>query len=1251
MKSNSKFIFFTLLILTLVSVNTAFADTAITGTTTINTPGKYFIANDISHNMGDIIKITCDNVSIDGRNHLINGASNADRGIWAYVSSSVVLKNITITNCRVCNCMAEGIYLEYCNDSSVHNSIVNDSAIGIRIQGTNNTVYNNTANNNWNGMVLWYANKTLVENNNITNHTSIGFYTLRSTDLIFRYNNIKSNNQYGAYLETSSGNLIYGNLFNNTNNIDFYQSSNNLNITKANGGGNFWLKPDGTGWSETHNDTNGDGFCDEIYNISLGNVDYLPLVFDTQGPILNIVSPENKSIFNVNRFMVNITATDSSGVDRIVSELYGTWNNTLAEYPTYYYIYYTGVDEGNHSLIFYAFDNLGHRTVKKLWIVIDTTDPYVAINTPLNDTVYTTNNILINATANDARGIKEVKANINGTNYTMNINGSYYTLNKTLTDNKYSLKVYAMDNINNTNVSSEYTFKVDTTAPTFTVHSPENKSIFNVNHFMVNITATDSSGVDKIVSELYGNWNITLAEYPTFYYTSYNLLDEGNHSLIFYAFDNAGNRAVKKLWIVIDTTDPYVAINTPLNNNVYNTDNILINATANDARGIKEVKANINGTNYTMNINGSYYTLNKTLTDNKYSLKVYAMDNINNTNVSSEYTFTVDTTAPKIISIKPVNNSTVGISTNVQVLVNEKSKINMSLIKGIDILKYNLTEDTNNSNLHTKLLTNLDAGNYTLKITATDLYNNSYTNESTFTVDTTKPVLEIINPSNNSKYNETDITINITADSNVSLIANIVSTGVNKNVSLTKGTNSYVGTTGTLAEGTYNITAIATNDLGNKNGTKPNTFTVDTTKPTITNLKPVNNSTVNTGFTINATINDNLGIKNVSVKLNGTNYAMTNISGNTYSTSPITLSTGNYSYAIKAYDLAGNYKISTVNFKVDTTAPSINITTPSSKIYNISNITINATVIDSTMVDKVIVNINNENITLNKAGNYYTASKTLNDGNYTLKVYANDTLGNKEVSSIKTFTVDTNKPYQVLINTPQGTIRNNDFTINVMASDNISGIKEVIANVNNENITLNKTGNYYTASKTLNDGNYLLNITAIDNANNSNSTSTTFTIDTYVPSSNSHHKTLDASDSIESSDMKRTVSESTVVYGSNFDKQLAEGLKENIYPDDYEVTGDTIIVGGPVSNKIAEQYNDRFVKPVSNENPGENRGIIQILKIQDNSASVVQSYNVVYIAGSDRLGTEAALKYFETLKELPTEPIIVEWTSEGPVLV
>ncbi|MBP2144472.1 parallel beta-helix repeat protein [Methanococcus voltae] len=146
---------------------------------------------------------------------------------------------------------------------------------------------------------------------------------------------------------------------------------------------------------------------------------------------------------------------------------------------------------------------------------------------------------------------------------------------------------------------------------------------------------------------------------------------------------------------------------------------------------------------------------------------------------------------------------------------------------------------------------------------------------------------------------------------------------------------------------------------------------------------------------------------------------------------------------------------------------------------------------------------------------------------------------------------------------------------------------------------------------------------------------------------NNRHRTIDASPSIESSSLRRTVSDSNVVYGSSFDKQLAENLKENIHSDDTEIDGDTIIIGGPIANRIANQYNDRFSIPVTNDNPGENRGIIQVISIPSGSSTIVQSYKLIYIAGSDRLGTEAALKYFETLTELPTEPIIVEWTSSG----
>ncbi|MBB6402631.1 hypothetical protein HNP92_001954, partial [Methanococcus maripaludis] len=100
----------------------------------------------------------------------------------------------------------------------------------------------------------------------------------------------------------------------------------------------------------------------------------------------------------------------------------------------------------------------------------------------------------------------------------------------------------------------------------------------------------------------------------------------------------------------------------------------------------------------------------------------------------------------------------------------------------------------------------------------------------------------------------------------------------------------------------------------------------------------------------------------------------------------------------------------------------------------------------------------------------------------------------------------------------------------------------------------------------------------------------------------------------------------------------------------YELSRDTIIVGGPESNGFANRYDSEFGISISNDYPGENNGIIQVLKVQENSRNIIKSYTIVYIAGSDRLGTQAALEYFKTLNELPEGPIMVEWTDNGPVL-
>ncbi|MBA2858231.1 hypothetical protein HNP93_000932 [Methanococcus maripaludis] len=144
----------------------------------------------------------------------------------------------------------------------------------------------------------------------------------------------------------------------------------------------------------------------------------------------------------------------------------------------------------------------------------------------------------------------------------------------------------------------------------------------------------------------------------------------------------------------------------------------------------------------------------------------------------------------------------------------------------------------------------------------------------------------------------------------------------------------------------------------------------------------------------------------------------------------------------------------------------------------------------------------------------------------------------------------------------------------------------------------------------------------------------------------------DISDEIDSKVIKNFVSSAAVIYGNEIDQQYAEELRERIQnANGYKISGNAVIVGGPNANGFAKEYNSQFEMPISNDYPGENKGVIQVLKVHGSSINIIQSYTIVYIAGSDRLGTQAALEYFKTLDELPNGPIMVEWTENGPVVV
>ncbi|GEM_PF-1042765 len=226
-------------------------------------------------------------------------SSDGGGGIAFSESSSNIIDNNFITNASY------GISMPFFSDSDITNNTIISNTVGI--------------------FIAHYSSGSLIKNNTISNN-GIGI-SLDDSALVTD-NRIELNKECGIYFDhseehegSSSDSRIHNNLFNNT--VNFFNSSRteNLesenprytpgsavwNITKTPGtsitggpylGGNFWAKPDGTGFSQRCNDWDGDGIGDSIYTINTYDVDYLPLVS---------MSKTRQQVFPVANFSTNVS--------------------------------------------------------------------------------------------------------------------------------------------------------------------------------------------------------------------------------------------------------------------------------------------------------------------------------------------------------------------------------------------------------------------------------------------------------------------------------------------------------------------------------------------------------------------------------------------------------------------------------------------------------------------------------------------------------------------------------------------------------------------------------------------------------------------------------------------------------------------------------------------------------------------------------------------------------------------------------
>lgn len=240
---------------------------AVTGPVVIDTPGTYELTKDILDTKAPVcIEIRCDNVVLDGKGHRIRGVDTAN-------SAGVLIHGAgLISNVQVRNLVTEdwfyGVYVWSGRDVAITGCTASSNYFGIALNpSSDSTITASRFTANSYGVVMTGSTRNTVSGCRITGNDLAGI------------------SLYGA-----AGNTFYDNLLKNEKNAGFVNGgtpANAWNVAKRDGtniaggpaiGGNCWLAPDGTGFSETGNQSG--GFITKPYIIAPGNVDNLPLAAD-----------------------------------------------------------------------------------------------------------------------------------------------------------------------------------------------------------------------------------------------------------------------------------------------------------------------------------------------------------------------------------------------------------------------------------------------------------------------------------------------------------------------------------------------------------------------------------------------------------------------------------------------------------------------------------------------------------------------------------------------------------------------------------------------------------------------------------------------------------------------------------------------------------------------------------------------------------------------------------------------------------
>jgi large repetitive protein len=425
-----------------------------------------------------------------------------------------------------------------------------------------------------------------------------------------------------------------------------------------------------------------------------------------------------------------------------------------------------------------------------------------------------------------------------------------------LADGVYSARASQSDQAGNTGTSSANTFTVDTTAPTATIGSgPADPTTQTSAIFAFTSSETGSTYACSLDGAAF-----TACTSPQ----AYSGLSPGSHSFQVRATDPAGNTgpAAAASWTITaaDTTPPLVTLAQPADGSSTQATTPTFSGTAGTASG--------DSTSITVRIysgTGTDGTLVQTLTttrtasaysvsaspalaDGVYSARASQSDQAGNTGTSSANTFTVDTTAPTAtIGSGPADPTTQTSA----IFAFTSSETGSTYACSLDGAAFTACTSP-------QAYSGLSPGSHSFQVRATDPAGNTGpAAAASWTItaaDTTPPLVTLAQPADGSSTQATTPTFSGTAGTasgdSTSITVRIYSgTGTDgtlvQTLTTTRTASAYsVSASPALADGVYSARASQSDQAGNTGTSSANTFTVDTTAPSVSVGTPANGSVI-----------------------------------------------------------------------------------------------------------------------------------------------------------------------------------------------------------------------------------------------------------------------------------------------------------------------------------------------------------------------------------------------------------------------